>query len=936
MSAPFVGRQRELAELDALIRRSSRERVPVAAVVTGEPGSGKSRLLAEALTRVRGSRTIRLSGFEPLQLVPLAASVELLRFLAKTPGDGLIIDRLVFGSGDPQERDPLRIFEAAHRAVAKSGPLILAIDDLQWIDDRSVGLLHYLLRSAGSARQPFAVIAVARPSPVTAAFRSALGADLEADRHALIDLGPLRLEDGRTLARAIDSQLDDAAAADLWRRAAGSPFWLEALAKGRARGDPSGLIEEWLRHLGGDAGTLLAALAIGARPFALEDLVGLLDWPIERVRHATHELAASGLVVEAAGTVRPAHDLIREANAATLPVAARRRLHMRLAEWIESAPGTDLSQLREALEHRVEAGLPSADLAIRLLSSPQRRLLGVEGLKTIASISDGIEPGTPIQVDIDRRLGELAAVLGDQALALDRWLRVAENASDPSERLGGRIEAARAAYRLGRADVAHAQLDRARAHGSADAEAAIALDSLQAEIELWLDHETAAGSVTANRSLAAAEALINAAGGLDGLSPKERRACLAAHDVAIDAALQEERADDVLRLSEATVRVAEGLDAESYVTSLMRPAFGLQPLGRAREAEARYRQAWLLAKERVLPTAMVEAGHGLGRVLRDQGRLTEARLITTETLELERRLGHPPRRWGNAPSILHLTELALGDASRIQALQQDARDEPDPHYRLAVHQWIAAWLARLHGALAAEQVKAELAAAHDAAVEAGCPRCGRELSVFTAEALARVGLLAEAQGHLAEWEERATSDYLMQRVWGTRARAAIAHARGDEHAAIALLQSVLDGLRVEGLHEDLVWALLDLGAAFSTVDRGEAVRAYSEAASLAEQNGARTQGRLATHALRRLGVRAWRRGRAAAGDGIDALSEREREVARLVADGNSNREIAESLAVSAKTVERHVTNALAKLGLRNRTELASLVRSTVVVEMPDE
>jgi DNA-binding CsgD family transcriptional regulator len=83
-------------------------------------------------------------------------------------------------------------------------------------------------------------------------------------------------------------------------------------------------------------------------------------------------------------------------------------------------------------------------------------------------------------------------------------------------------------------------------------------------------------------------------------------------------------------------------------------------------------------------------------------------------------------------------------------------------------------------------------------------------------------------------------------------------------------------------------------------------------------------------------VRAWRRSRAAAGDGLAALTAREREVARLVAGGDSNREIAEALFVSPKTVERHITNVLAKLGLRNRTELAALVRSSLVRGSPDE
>jgi DNA-binding NarL/FixJ family response regulator len=97
-----------------------------------------------------------------------------------------------------------------------------------------------------------------------------------------------------------------------------------------------------------------------------------------------------------------------------------------------------------------------------------------------------------------------------------------------------------------------------------------------------------------------------------------------------------------------------------------------------------------------------------------------------------------------------------------------------------------------------------------------------------------------------------------------------------------------------------------------------------------------SEGRIAAQALRRLGVRAWRRRAAGTGSSLGALSERELEIAHRVADGASNREIAEALIVSPKTVERHVTNILAKLGLRNRTELASRVRSASVRDSPDE
>jgi len=173
-------------------------------------------------------------------------------------------------------------------------------------------------------------------------------------------------------------------------------------------------------------------------------------------------------------------------------------------------------------------------------------------------------------------------------------------------------------------------------------------------------------------------------------------------------------------------------------------------------------------------------------------------------------------------------------------------------------------------------------------------------------------------------------------MWRMRATAAIASADGNDREAVSILDPYAEGLERLGLLEELLWVRLDLGRALIRIDREQAVTAFTAAAELAERIGALSQGRLASQALRRLGVRAWRRGPASGGDGLDALSNREREIARHVAGGSSNREVAEALVVSPKTVERHVTNILAKLGLRNRTELASVVRSAVVRDSPDE
>jgi DNA-binding NarL/FixJ family response regulator len=66
------------------------------------------------------------------------------------------------------------------------------------------------------------------------------------------------------------------------------------------------------------------------------------------------------------------------------------------------------------------------------------------------------------------------------------------------------------------------------------------------------------------------------------------------------------------------------------------------------------------------------------------------------------------------------------------------------------------------------------------------------------------------------------------------------------------------------------------------------------------------------------------------------MTEREREVAMLIVSGASNPEIARLLFLSRKTVERHVSNVLGKVGARNRTELASRLASTIHQPTEDE
>ena len=107
--------------------------------------------------------------------------------------------------------------------------------------------------------------------------------------------------------------------------------------------------------------------------------------------------------------------------------------------------------------------------------------------------------------------------------------------------------------------------------------------------------------------------------------------------------------------------------------------------------------------------------------------------------------------------------------------------------------------------------------------------------------------------------------------------------------------------------------------------REDGVRELTRAEAELSALGAARSRDEAARELRRLGERVTARQRRGGGEGLDALSGREREIADLVAEGRTNREIGAELFLSEKTVEGHLSRVFGKLGVTSRAEVAEVV-----------
>jgi DNA-binding SARP family transcriptional activator len=448
LDRPLIGRDEEVGRLRETFAKVVAERSPELITILGEPGIGKSRLVAE-LTAIAGERGMVLTGhcpaygegitYWPLREIVLQAlsatgdrSVD---ELAATLGIPPSVAHRVAGSVGREEgkagEETAWAFQQLIVALARVRPLILVVDDVHWAEPALVGLLLDI--AARLRGGPVLLVLVTRPDPLEdrPTWARRIG------KAAVLRLGPLSATASKAVLAAISGGRLDA---DEERRiadtAGGNPLFLEQLVayvgeRGSTEALPPAihaLLAARLDRLDTVERSALA-LALGAVAGDAFETTGVhalaTDITRAEVEQACDRLVAHHLLIKETGVAGAAlrfrHALIRDTAYASLTKSARARLHERYASWLADL-GSSLAEADARIGFHLETACSYArevdgQVAAELAARAGRRLAAA------AHVAHG-RGDLPGEIGfLDRSIALLGSRQEEGAELLRRWCR---------------------------------------------------------------------------------------------------------------------------------------------------------------------------------------------------------------------------------------------------------------------------------------------------------------------------------------------------------------------------------------------------------------------------------------------------------------------------------------------------------------------------------
>jgi DNA-binding NarL/FixJ family response regulator len=956
----LLGRRAELGALDQLLGELAEGR-SAALDLGGEPGIGKTRLLAELGERAdaRGNLVLSGSASELERDVPFAVFVDALDEYAEGLDPRRLdalddqtraelahvlpsLSSLAGGGGVALQNERYRTHRAVRallETLAATHPLVLVLDDLHWADSGSIELLGALLRRPPAG--PVLLAMALRPRQASERLAAALERAHRAGRLVRLELGALDRSDARAL---LGEAVGGAAADALYEESGGNPFYLEQLARSAGRdgaarplGDVSlsgaevpravlAALAEEVGQLSERAQVALRAAAVAGDPFEPELVAAAAAVDEERALEALDELVRADLVrpTDVPRRFRFRHPLVRRAVYDASPAGWRLGAHQRSADALaeRGAPAT-------ARAHHIERSARQGDAAalavLREAGDAAAKRTPATAARWFAAAlrllgEDGQADG---RLDLLTALAGAQAATGQFADARVALLEAIGLLPEDAGELSVRLTAACAGVEqlLGRHAEAHARLERClrglpdqRSAQAASLMITLALDAFFRQehdaSETWALRAVDLARATRETPLvAAAEAAAALAYAfVERIEPAQTHASAAAQLV------------DSMSDGELAVR----LDAAAYLTAA--EAY----LDRFAEAAARGARGLRVARETGQGALLPILIQATSTALAGQGRLLEAVELLDGAIEASRLAGNDQSL---AWDLLNRSFVAvqLGEPEIAVTTIEEANELTRSFETSFVSTYVTLVRAVVRGETG------EHAEAADLFLRAGGGPALRQVPggwrakylELMARSLLALGRRADAAEALAHARAVAADTGLRTpAAWAARAAAAVALHDGDHReAAEQAVASAQTFLEAGSVVEAAVSRLVAGRALARAGERDRAIAELEGAVVVFEAAGARRSLLEAERELGTLGRRSHRRTRAgrADGTGLETLTERELELARLVVDRKTNPEIAAELYLSQKTVETHLRNIFRKVGVANRVELARLV-----------
>jgi len=983
----LVGRDRELAILESALDQAGGGR-PCITLVVGEYGIGKTRLMRELEARaqrrgmpVLAGESVPLEGGElpygpigsglrnlppellagAFEALPSGARAQLATAFPQLPAPAE--PEPAAADGELQQARFYEFLLGLLQTLSAASPLLMIIEDFHWADGATRNFVSFLVRNL--RRQRIALVLTERKEDVAAGDR--LWEEDLSKRAERIELTGLdRAAIGKLLAAGAEGPPPDDVVDEVFRRSGGNPFFAEELLAARMdRGTgelPATLKDALLtrgRRLSPDARRVVLAAAAVARACGTTLLGGAAELEEPALSRAVREALAANVLeqLSAGDAFQFRHDVVRQIVYEDLLPGERAGLHARVAATMTEAraalgPG-ELAYHWRAAGDVSQAIVASIDAA-RTTSEAHAFSEALGHLERALELVEEAG-GLPEAADLDRaELLRRAAETARHAGEHDRAAALAQTA-------------------LGHVDAA---VDRARAAGLHELLGHCQSFEYEAALRAF---RTALGLLPASHDADRARLLGAEANALIGLGTWRT---VQEGSVQATAALELAKGAGA-RAEEAYAGIMLGL----ALAILGRPAEGAEHLRRARATAAELNraedllrahlylgEALRLAGDFESALAVMDEGRGLaielgmdasfGRYMAlnsAEDRFLLGRWDGTRTLLEEARVERDPTSWNRMLWGMVAGQLALGrgDLAAAQAELEQARAVHDAEGRPAEY------AAPLHAALA------ELALVrrdHDTArdlIRTGCQAVADQADLLYAPALFSLGARveaeaadagrvprAEAAGRAAELRD-ALAAMVPSTPGATPPPSVLAHlalcraeagraagAVGGEHWAEAAerwdaVGAPYHAAYVRAHHaEALLQARGDAVAAADLLSR-----AYDTARELgAAQLRVKVEllaGRDLVHLQVRSGEEPPPLAAPEPAPGFD-LTAREREVLALLAEGLTNRAIAERLVISEKTAGVHVSHIFAKLDVHDRRVAATRAYQLGLTGTPPE